>query len=337
MRKAKKPCGFLYWEYLLAYVDDILVLSHAPQSVIDSLSQHVTFKPGSVEPPKNYLGADVFKITIHDGSPSEPAKQVWAMSATEYVKRSIQEVERELALQDAYLPKRFETPLSSGYRPELDFSPKLEGSQVNYFQGLVGVLRWIIELGRIDLIVPVSLLSCFVASPREGHLQQCYHIFAYLKQFNRSRLVFDDSEPTFEESNFHVCDWSEYYPDAQEPIPPNMPEPLEHGVSTTCFVDADHAGCRVTRQSQTGLIIYVNKIPLVWYSKRQNTVESATFGSEFIALKTAIDHTDGLRYKLRMFGIPINGPTSVFCDNELVVINATHCKSPLRRKHTVSI
>jgi hypothetical protein len=143
---------------------------------------------------------------------------------------SIQEVERELALQDAYLPKKVETPISSGYRPELDFSPELEGSQVNYFQGLIGVLRWIVELGRIDLIVPVSLLSRFMASPREGHLQQCYHIFAYLKQFNRSRLVFDDGEPTFEDSYFHVCDWSEYYPDAQEPIPPNRClSPLDTG------------------------------------------------------------------------------------------------------------
>jgi len=334
MRKARKPCGFLYWEYLLVYVDDILVLSHAPHAVIESLSQHVTFKPGSVEEPKNYLGADVFKVTVHDGGPNEPAKQVWAMSASEYIKRSIQEVERELALQEAYLPKKIETPISSGYRPELDFSPELDGSRINYFQGLIGVLRWIVELGRIDIIVPVSLLSRFMASPREGHLQQCYRIFAYLKQFNRSRLVFDDGEPTFEDSYFHVCDWTEYYADAQEPIPPNMPEPLGHGVSTTCFVDADHAGCRVTRRSQTGLIIYVNKAPVVWYSKRQNTVESATFGSEFIALKTAIDHIDGLRYKLRMFGIPINGPTSVFCDNESVVINATHCESPLRRKHT---
>ena len=334
MRKAKKPCGFLYWEYLLAYVDDILILSHAPHAVIDSLSQRVIFKAGSVEVPMSYLGADVFRVTIHDGSPNEPAKQVWAMSATEYVKRSIQEVERELALQDAYLPKRTETPLSSGYRPELDFSAELEDSQVNYYQGLIGVLRWIVELGRIDLIVPVSLLSRYMVSPREGHLQQCYHIFAYLKQFNRSKLLFDDGEPTFDDSYFHVCDWTEYYPDAQEAIPPNMPEPLGHGVSTTCFIDADHAGCKVTRRSQTGLIIYVNKAPVVWYSKRQNTVESATFGSELIALKTPIDHIDELRYKLRMFGIPINGPTSVFCDNESVVINATHCESPLRRKHT---
>jgi hypothetical protein len=62
-------------------------------------------------------------------------------------------------------------------------------------------------------------------------------------------------------------------------------------------------------------------------------VEAATFGSEFIALKTAIDHVEALWYKLRMFGIPINGPTSIFCDNESVVINATHSESPLPRKH----
>jgi len=75
----------------------------------------------------------------------------------------------------------------------------------------------------------------------------------------------------------------------------------------------------VTRRSQTGIILYVNKAPIIWYSKRQNTVESATFGSEFIALKTAIDQIDGLRYKLRMFGIPLDGPTKVFCDNDAVV------------------
>jgi len=334
MRKARKPCGFAYWEYLLVYVDDILVISHQPQVVMDSLAQHVTFKPGSIEPPKSYLGANVFRITVHDGNQDSPMKQVWCMSAWEYVKRAIEEVERELAMEDAYLPKRTETPLSSGYRPELDFSLELEGSKVNYYQGLIGVLRWIVELGRIDLIVPVSLLSRYMMSPREGHLQQCYHIFAYLKQFNRSRLVFDDTEPDLSEYYFHTCDWSEYYPDAAEPIPPNMPEPLGRSVTTTCFVDADHAGCKVTRRLQTGILIYVNKAPVFWYSKRQNTVESATFGSEFIALKTAIDQIDALRYKLRMFGIPIDGPTKIFCDNESVWQNSTHSDSTLRRKHT---
>jgi hypothetical protein len=334
LRKARKPCGFVYWEYLLAYVDDILVISHQPHSVIDSLSQHVTFKAGSVEPPKSYLGADVFQITVHDGNQDSPMKQVWCMSATEYVKWAIQEVKRELAEEGAYLPKCTETPLSLGYRPELDFSVELDSSKVNYYQGLIGILRWIVELGRIDLIVPVSLLSRYMMSPREGHLQQCYHIFAYLKQFNRSRLVFDDAEPDLSEYYFHVCDWKEYYPDAAEPIPPNMPEPLGHSVTTTCFVDADHAGCKVTRRSQTGILLCMNKAPVLWYSKRQNTVESATFGSEFIALKTAIDQIDALCYKLRMFGIPLDDPTKILCDNESVWRNSTHSESTLKRKHT---
>ena len=333
MRKARKPSGFEYWEYILCYVDDILVISHDPQLIMDSISKFVTFKPGSIEPPKSYLGADVYRVTIHDGNQDTPMKQVWAMSANENVKRAIQEVERVLGESGTYLPKKTETPLSSGYRPELDFSKELEGQQINYYQGLIGILRWIVELGRIDLIVPVSLLSRYLVSPREGHLQQLFHIFAYLKQFNRSQLLFDDGEPNYAEHYFHVCDWAEYYPDAAEPMPLNIPEALGHSVVTTCYCDADHAGCKVTRRSQTGIIIYVNKAPVVWYSKRQNTVESSTFGSEFIALKTAIDQIEALRYKLRMFGIPMDGPTSVFCDNEAVVKNTAYSESTLKRKH----
>jgi hypothetical protein len=162
MRKATKPSGLVHWEYLLAYVDDILVISHQPKAVIDSLSRHVTFKPDSIGPPKNYLGTDVSQSTIHDGNGDTPAKHVWCMSATKYVKRAIKEVERELALENAYLPKRVETPMSSGYRPELDFSLELDSSKVNYYQGFIGILRWIVELGRINLIVPVSLLSHFM-------------------------------------------------------------------------------------------------------------------------------------------------------------------------------
>jgi hypothetical protein len=90
----------------------------------------------------------------------------------------------------------------------------------------------------------------------------------------------------------------------------------------------------LTSPKETGIILYVNKALIIWYSKRQNTVESATFGSEFIALKTAIDQIDGLRYKLCMFAIPLYGPTKVLCDNDAVVRNATHSESTLRRKHT---
>jgi hypothetical protein len=54
---------------------------------------------------------------------------------------------------------------------------------------------------------------------------------------------------------------------------------------------------------------------VIWYSKRQNTVESSSFGSEFIALRIAKELIVALRYKLRMFGVPVHGPANVFCDN----------------------
>jgi hypothetical protein len=69
---------------------------------------------------------------------------------------------------------------------------------------------------------------------------------------------------------------------------------------TSCFVDSDHAGCRLTRWSHTGVLIFVNNALILWHSKRQNMVESSMFGSEFVALWTAVDMIKGLRYKLRM-------------------------------------
>eukprot|EP00978_Attheya_sp_CCMP212_P043638 scaffold288169_cov38-Attheya_sp.AAC.1 len=103
-----------------------------------------------------------------------------------------------------------------------------------------------------------------------------------------------------------------------------MPEPRGNEVTINCFVVADHAGNQVTRRSHTGILIFLNRAPISWFSKKQNTVESSTFGSEFVAMKTAAEQIMALRYKLRMFGIPIDGPANVFCDNEAVVTNFVH-------------
>jgi hypothetical protein len=84
----------------------------------------------------------------------------------------------------------------------------------------------------------------------------------------------------------------------------------------------------------TGILIYVQNAPIIWFSKRQNTVESSSFGSEFVALQAAKDMVVALRYKLRMFGVPIDGPTNVFCDNNGVVKkNMTIPESMLAKKH----
>jgi len=114
--------------------------------------------------------------------------------------------------------------------------------------------------------------------------------------------------------------------------PGSASQPRGNYVSTHVFVDADHAGNRITRRSQSGILIFVNRAPIVWYSKKQNTVETSTFGSEFVAMRIAVELTEALRYKLRMFGIPL-GPTNVFCDNQAVTSNATLPESTLRKKH----
>ena len=83
----------------------------------------------------------------------------------------------------------------------------------------------------------------------------------------------------------------------------------------SCFFDADHAGCRVTIRSHTGVIIFINKTPILWFSKQQNTIETSTFGLEFVAMIIAVELVEGLRYKLRMMGIEFDVPINVFCEN----------------------
>ena len=116
-------------------------------------------------------------------------------------------------------------------------------------------------------------------------------------------------------------------------IPPGAPEALGNEVQINIFCDAAHATCLATRRSTTGVLIFLNGAALRWYSKRQNTVETSTFGSEFVAMKIAIEMNDALRYKLRMMGVPIDGAANVFGDNASVVKNVTRPESTLNKRH----
>ena len=235
------------------------------------------------------------------------------------------------------LPSKCLTPFISNYHPAEDTSPELDAAGTKYFQELIGVLRWAIELGRVDILLEVSLLSSHLALPRSGHLQQLYHVFGCLKASPRRRLHFDPDYPMISEDRFETFDWYDFYKDAKEEIPLDMPEPLGREVEIHCFVDANHAGEKVTRRSQTGILIFCNKAPIMFMSKRQNSVETSTFGSEFTAMKQAIELIKALRCKLRMFGIPINGPGNIYCDNEAVYKNVAISSSVLSKKmHSIS-
>jgi hypothetical protein len=112
-----------------------------------------------------------------------------------------------------------------------------------------------------------------------------------------------------------------------------VPFPLGLPVEIACFVDANHAGNVITRRSHTGIIIFVQNAPILWFSKKQNTVESSTFGSELVALRIARDLIAALRIKLQLLGVPLIGPASVLCDNQGVVKNTSIPESTLTKKH----
>jgi len=73
---------------------------------------------------------------------------------------------------------RASSPWSRDYRPESDVSPELSPTDASYYQSLIGTLRWIVELGRADLVMETSCLASMMALPREG--QAIFHMFAFL-------------------------------------------------------------------------------------------------------------------------------------------------------------
>jgi hypothetical protein len=118
----------------------------------------------------------------------------------------------------------------------------------------------------------------------------------------------------------------------EEAIPPDMPSPHGKDVDLRMMVDSDHVGEKRTQCSHTGFIIFCNLAPIIWLSKQQATIETSVFGAEFNAMKHGIKMLRGLRYEIRMMGIPLSGPTYVYGDNKSQVTNSSRPESTLKKK-----
>ncbi len=205
------------------------------------------------------------------------------MGSKTYVKNAIRVVEALIVEDDpeAKLKSTARNPFPSAYKAVLDVTPELNNELGSRFLQLIRILWWAIELGRLDIFVEVLQLSQHQVLPRRGHLEALYHIFAYLKRHdeNGARIVFDRKSSCIDERVFNSnADWQDFYGDICKELPPNMPISQCIDVNISCFVDANHAGNAITWQSHTGIIIYVQNAPIIWFSKRQNTVESCSFG-----------------------------------------------------------
>jgi hypothetical protein len=142
----------------------------------------------------------------------------WSFSSSQYIQNAIKNVEEYLAQSDSKLPARAKSPWTSNYPPK-----------AAYYQSLIGILRWIVELGRGDICMEVSAMASMMALPREGLLQQLFHKFVFLKTNHNGVMVFDPTEPDIDESCFVREDWSAaaYGECEEEFYPPTYQKPEE--------------------------------------------------------------------------------------------------------------
>ena len=131
-------------------------------------------------------------------------------------------------------------------------------------------------------------------------------------------------------------DWSyTVYGNVQEIIPNNCPKPLGKSVTTTTTLDAKILHCLATGASLTACLHFCNQTPTYRYSKNQATVEMATYGSEFVAAKTATEQIMDMRYTLRYLGVPIKSKSYMSGNNRSVVTSATLPHSTLSKRHNI--
>jgi hypothetical protein len=236
--------GVLYWAYILIYVDDILCVHYDPGSPLVNMDEYFNMKEGSIQVPTFYLGAKPKKTVLPNGVVA------WGMSSSKYVHYAVQNVKEYLAVLpgDHMLVNKASGPFEGGYKPELDESPELDPTRANFYQSQIGILRWCVELGRIEIITEVSMLSTHLCLPREGHLEAIFHVFVYLGLPHNTRVVFDPMYPAVDTGTFIKTDWKSMYCDLKEMIPSDAPIPRGKEVDLRLFVDSDHAGEQFTRR-----------------------------------------------------------------------------------------
>ena len=94
-------------------------------------------------------------------------------------------------------------PFAGGYRPATDMTDPLDPDRSSYYHTMIGVMRWMVELGRIEIATEFSILSSHLAYLREGHFKCALHMIGYLKWKHNSRLFFDPTYPDIDFDTFN--------------------------------------------------------------------------------------------------------------------------------------
>ena len=278
-----------HYEYVVVYVDDLLYAGKDASGFWGEV-KNMGYKLKGVGPPTYHLGA-TFERTVKPES-------VLTWGPVRYIQKILEQYERIFG-EPIKNSRRIHAPLEPGDHPELDVSELCNDSDKAKYMSLVGCLQWAFSLGRINIGVAVMTMSRFHVNPRVGHLERVKRIFTYLKHYKNTSIKFNTEIPDY---SYFNQQWSDpvrgaLYGDGCDVYDdPRIPDPKGKPIVMTTYVDANLLHDYVTGRSCTGIIHLFNKTVMDWYSKLQNNVETATYGSEFTALRTAIDQIHDLRY-----------------------------------------
>ena len=310
------------YEYICVWVDDLMAILKDPAAFFEALRATHKFKLKGVGHPEYHLGGDFGR---------DPDGTLYWGSKT-YVTKLLANYERLFGGP----PAKYSSPLDPHDHPELDQSPFLRESDIKVYQSLVGALQWAITLSRIDICTAVACLSRFRAQPREGHLERVKRICGYLRKFPDAAIRFRVQWPANEVifGDTATYDWQQtVYGKAKEDILSLWPKPKGKLVRLTTMKDANLMHCKVTGKACSGILHYINQTPFKWWSKLQDTVENATFGSEIMSGRVAVDQIFGTRASLRAMGVPLESTTWLLGDNQSVITQCTIPSSTLSKRH----
>ncbi|GMI72424.1 hypothetical protein HRI_000911700 [Hibiscus trionum] len=263
---------------LLVYVDDVVLAGKnllLLEAVQDFLQSH--FKLKLLGPLKYFLG---FEIARNDAGIS--------LSQRHYTLQLLEDT-------GCLGKKPAEIPLIASHKLSVHEGDLLPDPQI--YRRLVGRLLYLTHT-RPDITFAVHLLSQFVSSPRQSHLQAVYHLLSYIKKSPGQGLFFSKN----------------------------------NNLQLRAFVDADYGSCPDTRRSTTGYCTYLGDSLISWKSKKQNTVSRSSCEAEYRAMASATCELVWLTALLSSFGVQIS-QTSLFCDNQFAVHLASNQVFHERSKH----
>jgi hypothetical protein len=224
--------------------------------------------------------------------------------------------------------------LDKGDHTELDTSELCSEEQISQYQSMIGSLQWKVTIGRFDVHTEVMTMYGFRIAPRIGHLKRLQRIYGYVSKMRfasirvRTEDVSDIPDPEY--------DWTyTVYGKVKELLPKYATEPLDKCVKLWHYVDANLMHDITSGKSVTGILHLANKTPIDWYSKKQATVETATYGSDFVAAQVCVEQIIDLHTTLRYLGVPIRDKSYMFGDNKSVVDSSIQLHAKLQKRHTM--